>query len=253
MEKEKKTIKILRIVFGVLLVAAIVATILLYRHFDAKVVDWGWDGDYNASTNTTECDVVLEFNVKVEDVKITVQFFDENDNLIDEMSKTCVWEDNLAAASFTVKGDPASCMLVDGSYAYEQSLGMQITIYVGALAIILLIALFVQSLMCKCKTYYYNDMEIVVYAGLAHRHVKVNGVEVCRRNNAFTYGTVELSTTLGDGSMLCAYISRNNKITVMVNNQYLPEVKNPTAAPAAGYQPDTTVNGGSDDINNPNV
>lgn len=36
MIKEKKTLLILRVVFGVLLLAGIVCSILVYRHFDAK-------------------------------------------------------------------------------------------------------------------------------------------------------------------------------------------------------------------------
>lgn len=248
MEKEKKSIKILRIVFGALLLVGIGVSIFLYWFLDAKVVDWGWDSDdYNAATNTTECYVLVEFNVNVEDVQIKVQFFDKNDEKIAEMTKNCVLlDEKTAGAYFTVTGNPDSCLLVDGSYSYEPNM---YGFYIALIVDVMLVALFVQALMCKCKTFYYQDKEIVVYAGLMHRHVKVNGVEVCRRSNAFTYGTANLACMLDDGSQLCAYIGRSNKIMVMVNNQYLPEVKNPAAAPA-GYQYDSTANGGNDNFNN---
>mgnify|MGYP001126484905 CR=1 FL=1 len=62
MIKEKKTLLILRVVFGVLLLAGIVCSILVYRHFDARIVDdTGYADDYNpvpapapATNNNTE-------------------------------------------------------------------------------------------------------------------------------------------------------------------------------------------------------
>ena len=48
MIKEKKTLLILRVVFGVLLLAGIIISILAYRHFDARIVDdTGYADDYN--------------------------------------------------------------------------------------------------------------------------------------------------------------------------------------------------------------
>lgn len=51
MIKEKKTLLILRVVFGVLLLAGIIISILAYRHFDARIVDdTGYADDYNPVT-----------------------------------------------------------------------------------------------------------------------------------------------------------------------------------------------------------
>ena len=232
MEKEKKSIKNLKIIFGALLVVGIAVAIFLYWFLDAKVVDWGWNAvDDPASTNTNEYYVIIEFNVKVKDAEFEVAFYDENDNIIAHEIKEFTCEDEFVIAYFTVDGNPETCGFLKGGrgYTYESNM---LGFYIAAIADIILLMLFVQTMTLKCKTYYYQDKEIVVYAGFLHRHVKVNGVEVCRRSNAFTYGA-NLSCLLDDGSQLCAYISRSNKITVMVNNQYLPEVKNPTAA----YQP----------------
>ncbi len=251
MIKEKKTLLILRVVFGVLLLAGIVCSILVYRHFDAKIIDKGWDGEYNAATDTTECYVEIELNVVVVDARIEVALYNEAGDELDVVTKTCECEEKFAYAVFNVRGNVAICELLAYDISYESN-----TEYVLGIAIIvnvMLFALLVQSLTMSCKIYNYNGSEILVYAGFMHRYLKVNGVKVDERSTAFTYGTVNLNFMTPNGAAVLASITRMNRITLMVNNQILPEVKNapvPAPAPATNNNTEAPANDADSTANN---
>ena len=241
MIKEKKTLLILRVVFGVLLLAGIVGAILVYRHFDARIVDKVWDGEYNAETNTTECYVEVELNVVVVDARIQVALYNEAGDELDIVTKTCECDENFAYAVFNVRGNVAICELLAYDITYESN--TEFVLGIGIIVNVMLFALFFQSLTMSCRIYDYNGSEILVYAGFMHRYLKVNGVKVDERSTAFTYGTVSLNFMMPDGAAVWASITRMNRITLRVNNQILPEVKNaPVPAPAVINDTETPAN-----------
>lgn len=180
----------------------------------------------------------IELNVVVVDARIEVALYNEAGDELDVVTKTCECEEKFAYAVFNVRGNVAICELLAYDISYESN-----TEYVLGIAIIvnvMLFALLVQSLTMSCKIYNYNGSEILVYAGFMHRYLKVNGVKVDERSTAFTYGTVNLNFMTPDGAAVLASITRMNRITLMVNNQILPEVKNaPVPAPAPSIPNDT--------------
>lgn len=252
MIKEKKTLLILRVVFGVLLLAGIVCSILVYRHFDARIVDdTGYADDYNPVTGTTDCTVEVELNVVVVKAQFQVAFYDETGERIDVITKNFECDGKIAYATFEVKGAVETYELLAYDITYESN-----TEYVLGIAIIvnvMLFALLVQSLTMSCKIYNYNGSEILVYAGFMHRYLKVDGVKVDERSTAFTYGTVNLNFMTPDGAAVLASITRMNRITLMVNNQILPEVKNapvPAPAPATNNNTEAPANDADSTANN---
>ncbi|MDE7214917.1 MAG: hypothetical protein K2N68_03680, partial [Clostridia bacterium] len=220
MIKEKKTLLILRAVFGVLLLAGIVAAIVMYVSLGSKaeLIDCDDDGyGYFVATFTEE----------VEAADIDFVFYDSNEMIIE--TKTVHFEgpgDVLRARIPSLSSRVVAYAPTTYSTYHDATV-----IYILILVDVILLALFIQTLTLSCKIYYHNGNEILVYAGFTRRYLKINGVKVEERSTAFTYGMINFYSTLSDGSSVWASITRMNRITLRVNNQVLTEVKNPSANP----------------------
>ena len=84
---------------------------------------------------------------------------------------------------------------------------------------ILAFAFFIAALTFSCKTYYYKDNIIVVYAGFSHHYIKVNGKIVDEYVSSFAFTPIRLSHTLQDGSLINATVSLSNRITLKINDK----------------------------------
>ena len=186
---------------------------------DVDLVDWEYDGNY----------VEFTFDTEVYEGDIVFFFLDANDEILDDYSTahfgsqksepSNVWSVRMPAApSNAVSYVP----MLDGcTYASKYSTW----IYVFILADVILVACVVQSLTMSCKLYGYNGRSILVYAGWFRRYIKVNDIKVAERSTAFTYGAVNLSCMLDDGAQALATITRMNKISLYINNQFWQEIK----------------------------
>ena len=218
MIKEKKTLLILRVIFGVLLLAGIIIPLVLWfsPEKDIDLIDCDDDGyGYFVAT----------FSEEVVEADIDFVFYDANEMIVER--KTVHFGDKedepktvLRARIPSVSSSVVAYEATRFSVSYESAYG--IWIYVFILADVILVACVVQSLTMSCKLYDYNGRSILVYAGWFRRYIKVNDIKVAERSTAFTYGAVNLSCMLDDGAQALATITRMNKIDLRVNNQVLP-------------------------------
>ena len=85
---------------------------------------------------------------------------------------------------------------------------------------------FIYSLSLSFKQYNYNGTMISVYVGWYHHTLRINGELVDEHDAFINYTFILLSTTLDDGSVVEATISRSKSIVLKINNRLVkPEQK----------------------------
>lgn len=115
-----------------------------------------------------------------------------------------------------------SC-IASNNEAYNDTLAM-ISVFTFFAEIIIFIV-FILSLLLSCKVYDYNGVEIIVYAGIYHHYIKVNGSIVDEYNTISSWTAITLSCALDDDTELKATISLSNRIALKINNKLYKKTK----------------------------
>jgi len=216
MIKEKKTLLISRIVFGILLLVGIIVPLILWLtpEKDIDIIEFEDNGSgYFVAT----------FSEEVVDADVDVAFYDAAKNFLGIQTVHFVGPGTVLRARINAPSKAEAYEALSYELTYESKWGT--IIYVFVIVDIILLAAFVQSLTLSCKVYDYNGRQIIVYAGWMKRYMKVNGTKVDERSTMFTYTTINLGCVLDDGAEACASITRMNRISLRINNMFYQEIK----------------------------
>ncbi len=216
MIKEKKTLLISRIVFGILLLVGIIVPLILWLipEKDIELTEFEDDGSGH---------FVATFTEEVVDADVEVAFYDGAENFLGIQTVHFEGPGTVLRSWINAPSKAASYEALSYELTYESKWGT--IIYIFIIADIILLAAFIQSLTLSCKVYDYNGRQIIVYAGWMKRYMKVNGVKVDERSTMLTYTTINLGCVLDDGAEAVASITRMNRIALRINNTFYQEIK----------------------------
>ena len=214
---EKKKLIIYRSICLSLLVLGIIIPIIIstVSKNNLKIIDDnGYINDYYEYSDKTDCEIEVVFNREVDSGYITVAFYDSKGKLLSKEEDFFVADDNTASSTFYIDGKVDSYEIL----SYDVSLPNRVTMIFVFLDIVFLV-FFIGSLLLSYKEYEYNGNRIVVYAGVYHNYVKVNGNKLDEHNTLSSYTAIPLSCTLDDGTDIKVTITRTNRISLKINNQ----------------------------------
>ena len=221
----KEQIKILRskiiwiFIFVLTIALSFIIPILHYEKTEKPSI-------VNESSHKNEYsyEVEIEFNVPVESCDIQISFYNKNGTLLHTETTTFFMDGdakNSLEASFVFEGS-------ENIYGYKiiefskvklkNDTESYIIFCFIATDIILFVVLLCVFTRC-CRVYYYNDNEIIVYAGLFHNYMKINRVKVDEYNSWIRFTPIVLRCPLKDETMIRATISLSNRIALKVNNR----------------------------------
>lgn len=131
---------------------------------------------YNNSLNKTACEFVVEFNEEVTSANITVDFYNETNEVFD--TKTVYLkslDDNFWSATLSINGTFANYKIQSYDCDTTKSIAISIAFYVALVLGLIFLCFFFLTLILSCKTYECNGDTILVYAGWVYAYMAING------------------------------------------------------------------------------
>ena len=219
--KEKKFIKINRIIFLVLLLLNIFLPIILTSfQAELELLDSNVYCEYDENTGYSSCEVELIFNKQISSGSVTIYFYDASENLIDSEVAYFFETDKIVVDELTyINGEVDSYEL--GSLDFNAELGFLDFAYLFYYFIPVTILLFIQSLLLCYRRYEYNEQVIEVYSGYYNHYIKVNNEKYDEHKTLVTFSPIILSCPLGSGEKIQATISLTNRISLKINDKLL--------------------------------
>lgn len=219
--KEKKFIKINRIIFLVLLLLNIFLPIILTSfQVELELLDSNVYCEYDENTGYSSCEVELIFNKPISSGSVTIYFYDASENLIDSDVAFFFEKDKIVVDELTyINGEVDTYAL--GSLDFNPELGFLDFAYLFYYFIPVTILLFIQSLLLCYRRYEYNEQVIEVYAGYYNHYIKVNNEKYDEHNTLATFSPILLSCTLDSGEKIQATISLTNRVSLKINDKLL--------------------------------
>lgn len=219
--KEKKFIKINRIIFLAILLLNICLPIILSGfQTELELVDSNVYYEYDENTGYSNCEVELIFNKPISSGSVTVYFYDASENLIDYDVAYFFETNKIVVDELTyINGEIYSYEL--GYLDFNAELEFLDFVYLFYYFIPVTILLFIQSLLLCYKKYEYNENVIEVYSGYYNHYIKINNEKYDEHKTLATFSPIILSCTLDSGEKIQATISLTNRITLKLNDKLL--------------------------------
>lgn len=192
------------------------------------------DDEYESITS---CTIYVTFNKPVQSGYIAVSLYAEDGTTL--YSNDVYFSSKLFAKDRTILSADVYCIDVAeyyelGEFDIEPYNYANDWTVIYVLGLVLLILCLLSALLYNAKRYFYNGNEVIVYAGLFHNYIKINGEKEDYKN---TFGyifiylllpfvcflivaliPIRLSATL-DGNTYDANISVFNRIKLKINNR----------------------------------
>jgi len=225
---EKRKLIIYKIVVSVVLLTCVIVPLCL-RFAPAKtanIVDDEGYCDYNDSLNSSDVEIYVKFDKKVESGYITVKFYGKNKETLATVRRYFFKtdDDKEVSATFYIKGNVKSYEIISSEITRASYIPGNIVSILIVFDIFLFIIL-LWTLSLSCKVYDLNEKELVVYAGFYHHYIKYDGTILDEHNTFQTYVPIYLSTTLDDGTYIEATISTLNRVSLKVNDKLYTKYK----------------------------
>lgn len=183
MIKERKAILVKRLV--VLATILIGVILILIPRAKLEIIDDAvYINDYYEYSDTTSCEVELTFNQNVSSGYVTIRFYDNQGKFLEEQEIYLYYSDgNILYNSYvSVDGKVDSYEII----SYDIPVMLSPVNVVGILLCVFgILAIFFVLMGLNCKIYYYNDKEIIVYAGYINNYIKVDGVKCDEEKRLF--------------------------------------------------------------------
>ena len=220
MIKERKAILVKRLV--VLATILIGVILLLIPNPKLEIVDHSvYIDEYYEYSDTTSCEVEVAFNQNVNYGYVTIRFYDNQGKFLEEQEIYFYsGDENILYNEYvSVDGEVDSYEII----SYDIAVPMSTVNVVGVLLCTFgVLAIFFVLIGLNCKIYYYNDKEIIVYAGYINNYIKVDGVKCDEEKRLFIphpfimlANSVYLSCDTGE--LIEAKISGLKRISVKID------------------------------------
>lgn len=173
---------------------------------------------YNNSLNRTACEFVIEFNEEVTSANITVDFYNETNEVFD--TKTVYLkslDDNFWSATLSINGTFSNYRIQSYDCDTTKSMAISIVFYVALVLGLIFLCFFFLTLILCCKTYECNGDTILVYAGWVYAYMAINGKKV-DISSGLPSNSEKLICNLKDGSLVEADIDAFNRISLKINS-----------------------------------
>ena len=209
---ERKKILIHRIIWlSILLIFIFLPTIVLNCQPELKLIS---SECYTSSNEySSECEIELKFNRKVENGKISIAFYDVDDNLIDIHHIYFDEEGKTITETEYVYGVVGSYEIISHNFETPFEYVELMFYFIPLVAII-----FVITLLLNYKEYEFNGKTISVYAGVNKHYLKIDGEKYDEHNSILIFTPIKLSTKFEEISVE-ATISLTNSITLKINDK----------------------------------
>ena len=214
--EKKKILRRIIVAIAVFLVGLLL--VLVPWHGELEIIDHnGYIDSYNSYSDVSTVELEITFDQEVYDGDITIAFYDKDGNLIDTVTEW--FYDGLG------KTLSNSYIVVDGEVGgyeilyYDVTTSSSITLSIIGSGIMLIDVFgLIVVLLLNCKVYYYEDKEIVVYAGIYHHYIKINGEQYDEHNTPVSFIHINLSCEDGEDYME-SIITTFNRITLKINGK----------------------------------
>lgn len=218
MRNEKNRVWIHRSIWLVIILLTIFIPILVENTKPQLeiVSDEGYINEYYSSLNQTSLTITIKFNREVDSGYVTINFYDESQNLLDTVKSYFIaWGDEAEDSYILVDGKVDSYKII--ACEIEPEINYAITYGLLLPEIIF----FVCTLLLSYREYRYNNHKITVYAGWYHHVLRIDGEKFDEHNTLISHTAINLSANMDDGTLIDVVISLTNRITVKVNNKLL--------------------------------
>lgn len=215
--EKKKILRRIIVAIAVFLVGLLLA--IVPWHGELEIVDHnGYINSYNSYSDVSIVELEITFNQEVDSGDITIAFYDKDGYLIDTVTEWFYYGypgNTLSDSYIVVDGEVASYEIL----YYDVTMPSSTTLSIVGSGI-MLIDLFglIVVLLLNCKVYYYEDKEIVVYAGIYHHYIKINGEKYDEHNTPISFVHICLSCEC-DEDYIESTITTFNRITLKVNGK----------------------------------
>ena len=214
---EKKKILCRKIITIAVFLVGLLLVLVPWRS-ELEIVDHnGYIDSYNYYSDTSTVELEITFNQEVYSGDITIAFYDKDGNHIETVTEWFYdYSGNTLSDSYIfVDGevDSYEILYYDVTTPFSTTLS---TVGSG----IMLINMFglIIVLQLNCKVYYYKDKEIVVYAGIYHHYIKINGEKYDEHNTMFSFVHINLSCKDGE-EYFESTITTFNRISLKINGK----------------------------------
>ena len=209
---EKKKILITRLVWLTVLLISIILYIIPASI--PKIIDENVYAEYDSYYNKTAINITLYFDSAVNDCSTTISFYDSNELLLETktIDLSCYGTTAETIFSFSVQGNVDSYEIISYQiYGYKDDTLATILLFIGLIGLLF-------SFSRSYKIYTYENNNIIVYSGLSHHYIKLNGTIVDELNCFISYHFIFLSCTLDNGDLVEATIPLSKDIKLKINN-----------------------------------
>ena len=177
--------------------------------------------NYLSSINESSCSLELTLNKDISSGYVIVKFYDENEMYLGTKTIDFSYsiDNTVSEYSIYVNGDVEYYDISYYSFSAEP-------MYIFNLFAFIFLIVLIFALCCHCKTYLYKNNIILVYAGIRHHFIKVNGEIQDEHTTSMTFTPINLACTMENGDELTAIISVSNAISsVKINGKMIRPCK----------------------------
>ncbi len=225
---EKKKLLICKIVITVLFLACVIIPICL-RFAPVKKANMVDDKGYckfDNSLNSSDVEIYVTYDKKVDSGYITVKFYDGSGQILTTEKKYFYSTDNdkEVSASFYVRGNVKSYEIISSEITRASYIpGSMVSILI--VFDVFLFIIFLGTMLMSCKVYDLDGKDLIVYSGLYRHYIKYDGTILDEHNTFQTYVPIYLSTTIDDETYIEVTISTMNRIFLKVNDKLYTKYK----------------------------
>lgn len=225
---EKKKLLICKIIITVLFLVCIIVpiSISLTPAKIANIVDDEGFCDYDSSLNSSDVEIFVKFDTKVNDGYIKVSFYDESGKTLSTENGHFYRtdDDKEVSDTFYIKGNVKGYKIISSEITRE-TYTSGITKYIFIIIDIFMIFIFLGTMLMSCKVYDLDGKDLIVYSGLYRHYIKYDGTILDEHNTFQTYVPIYLSTTIDDETYIEVTISTMNRISLKVNDKLYTKYK----------------------------
>ncbi len=221
--KEKRFIRINRIIFLAILILNVFLPIILSSfQTELELLDSSLYCEYDNYTGYSNCEIELIFNKNISSGYVTIYFYDASENLIDLKTAYFFESNKIVVSELTnINGEVDSYEL--GYLDFNAELEFLDFAYLFYYFIPVTVLLFVQSLLLSYRKYEYKGQLVEVYAGYYNHYIKINNEKYDEHKTLVTFSPIVLGCTLDSGEIIQVTISLSNRISLKVNDKLLEE------------------------------